>query len=844
MTVASGQEVPDPAEFLGHKLGERWTRHDQIVAWCRLAAERSPRVSLTQYGETWEGRPLLLLAVTHPDNHAGMDRIRATLKQVADPRLLKGADAGKLLEDLPVVVWLSYNVHGNESSPAEAAIMVLHRLATATDAETMKWLKEAVVLVDPTLNPDGRERYVSWFKSVVGRHPNPDRQALEHQEPWPGGRTNHYYFDLNRDWAFATQKETRARLPQFLAWSPQVHVDFHEMGLESSYFFFPAEKPINSNLPEHTLKWGRIFGRGNARAFDSKGWRYYTGEQFDLFYPGYGDSWPSFTGAIGMTYEQAGGGGGGLTTRRRDGSLLTLVDRVRHHATASFATIRTAVENRLALLRDFHEFRRSAVEEGQSGPLRAFLLAPADDPGRLEALVALLALQGIEVQYATRSFTLGQVRDVFGRTIQDRTFEEGTAVVTLAQPLKRLAKTLLEPRTEIKELYFYDVAAWSLPFAYGVAAFQSAVDVPVPLEDAPTSRRPSGVAAGPAGVGYLLRYGSQGAFEALVDLLEAGLKVRSARKSFAFGSQRYDRGTLFLRSAENAADWKTTLERVGTARGVIFIPVDSGYTDFGIDLGSQSVVPVVRPHVALCGGEGTSSTSFGATRYLLDQVMDLPHTVLRIDRLASADLDRYSAVAIPEGRVPPAAARNLTRFAERGGVVVAWGRSAFSLVSGGKNAISRVSAAATPAPKKKPEAKKEPEPRPRWIEDVQAERRKNQQPGSIFLVELDPAHPLSFGYRAEIAAFKGGTRSFDPRGPGTHVGLFREAGELAGYVSKKDLARLKGRAYLSVDSRGRGAFVLFADDPNFRGAWRGMTRLFLNAVLLMPSRQPDSDRTR
>lgn len=833
LTVASSvaaQPLPSPEEHLGYELGSRFTLHANLVTYARLAAERSDRMTLTEYGRSVEGRPLLYLVVTSAKNHARMAAIRANKEKIADPRKLgEGDDAAALVRDTPVVVWLSYNVHGNEASPSETAMKVIHRMATASDAETTKWLDEGITIIDPCMNPDGRDRYAYWYNGMKGRRPDPDLQSAEHREPWPGGRSNHWYFDLNRDWAFATQDETRARHPHFIAWTPQVHVDFHEMGHESSYFFFPAEKPINANLPEHTLKWGKRFGRGNAKAFDEHGWSYYTAESFDLFYPGYGDSWPSFTGAIGMTYEQGGHGRAGASVRRRDGTLLTLLQRLEHHEVATYATIRTAVDGRVEFLGDYQRFRASATEEGRTGPIRSFLLPLGSDPGRVDALVETLMLQGIEVRRTDAPVTLAKVTDALGKDQLDRTFGAGTYVVDLAQPLKRLAKTLLEPRAEIRELYFYDVSAWSLPLAYGVTAFQCPVDLDVassPVNEVAT--RPGRVAAGDAKVGWLCRYDTRGALEALVDLLRAGVKVRSARKAFTLDGSSFDRGTLVIRKSENSAHVAERLQAVAKARGVTFHPASSGFTEKGIDLGSRSVVPVVRPRIALCGGEGTSSTSFGATRFVLDQVLDIPYSFVPLESLGSLDLDDFTVVVIPEASVSSAAKKKLATFASSGGVVIGFGRSAFSLCGDGGSSISS-------KPKEKPKDAKEP-PRAKWTEEREAHRRTRQQPGSIFRVELDPAHPVSFGYRTEIAAFHGGTRSFDPKGAGTHVGLFVEADPLSGYVNAEDAEALKGRAYLSVDGRGRGAFVLFADDPNFRGAWRGLTRLFVNAALLMPSK--------
>ncbi len=834
---ASRPSIPSPEAFLARRLGDVYTRHADIAAYAHLVAERSDRVSLESYGRTNEGRELLLLAVTSPENHRRMATIRAGLGKLADPRKMSTSeDARQVAADLPVVVWLSYNVHGNEASSSETSLVVLHRLATATDPETTRWLSQAVIVIDPCLNPDGRDRYVNWFNSVVGRRPDADPDAREHKEPWPGGRTNHYQFDLNRDWAFATQVETRSRLPHVVAWTPQVHVDFHEMSAESTYFFFPAEKPINANFPPNTLKWGKLFGQGNAAAFDKQGLPYYTSEDFDLFYPGYGDSWPSLTGAIGMTYEMAGHSTSGAAYVRRDGQILTLDDRLRRHELATYGTIETAVSRRQELLLDYHAFRRSAIEEGQGGAVRAFVLSTAEDPTRADELVRNLRLQGIEVARTKAGFTVARTRDIHGQAVVDRTFDAGTYVVPMNQPLKRLAKTLLEPRTEIHELYFYDVSAWSLPLIYGVPCYELDQPPEVELEGVDAvARRPGSVDQAEATVGWLMDGTASASMFGLADLLRAGVRVRAARKPFTHGGIKYARGGFLVRRSDNGPDVASTIAGVADRTGARFKAVNSGLSTVGVDLGSESFGLVSPPRILLGAGRGIDSTSFGAARYVLDVAYDLPHGVVDLDDLERIDLRRATALVLPDGRAPrsKAALEAMRQFLRDGGVVVAIGAAAFELASGEKEAFSSVRSGEPKRDDSKPETTTR---KVRFIDEEEAEARKRQAPGSIFTVELDPGHPLAFGYRSDVTAFKSGLTTFDPEGPGRHVGLFKDAAPISGYVNDADAKALQGRSYVTVDSVGEGSLVLFADDPNFRGAWHALSRLFLNACLLLPNR--------
>jgi len=336
----SRQHIPSPPGVPGYSLGDRFTSHAGIESYLRALADSAPdRIKIIRYGTTYEGRALYIAVVSSPENLSRLDSIRADSRRLADPGSVTDTEAAALIKKMPAIAWLSYGIHGNEASSPEAAMNVLHLLLSAEDAATDDLLGNLVVVIDPLLNPDGHERYVNYEITRSGTSPNEDPAAVEHNEDWPSGRTNHYFFDLNRDWAWLTQVESRARVKAYQEWMPHVHVDFHEMGYNSSYFFFPAFKPINTNFPISTVEWGEIYGRGNAEAFDREGWTYYSGESFDLFYPGYGDSWPSLQGAIGMTYEQAGQTG--VRVRRRDEAILTLKERIDHHTATSLATLRT-----------------------------------------------------------------------------------------------------------------------------------------------------------------------------------------------------------------------------------------------------------------------------------------------------------------------------------------------------------------------------------------------------------------------------------------------------------------------------------------------------------------------
>jgi hypothetical protein len=826
-------EVPTPAALIGHDLGQRFTPHEALLRAVDAIDNASDRVESRRYGVTAAGRPLVLATVSSPANLARLADIRDGMRRLADPRSWKSpAERDALLASLPIVVWLSFNVHGNEPSPSEAALAVLWHYAAAQDDATTALLDRTVIVIDPCLNPDGRERYVQWLGSVMGPTPNPDPNAEEHVEPWPGGRFNHNLFDLNRDWAFLTQPESQARARAYRELLPQVHVDFHEMYPDSSYFFFPAAAPVNSNLPRHIARWGEVFGAGNAAAFDRHAWPFYTAEDFDLFYPGYGDAWPSFNGAIGMTYEQAGHSPAGTAILREDGELLTLRDRVAHHFTAALATVETAARHRDALLADFARFFEDAIWEGNNGAERAFVLVPGRDPDRCDELVDLLLRQGVEVQRATAPFEAKRAHAYAPDVVEDRLVPAGAFVVSLAQPMKHLARTLLEPRSPVREPYFYDVSAWSLPLLYDVEAYWTEQAVTADLE--PAAERPArvgGIDGGVASVAYLVHWDSFRSPRVLDRLRRGGVRVLTATRPFTIGGEEFAAGALVAPVAGNGKDLHAQVEACAQALGVRVRAVSTSLTEKGPDLGAESFLPVAVPSIGVVTGSGTSPSSVGAIRFLFESRLGAQCSMLPLDALDGMDLDKYSVIVLPDGfdygrKLGGGGFEVLSQYVERGGSLVGVAGGAFALTKergGFVDVRTRDDDQAPPAESKERE----------WQPSkAVAERMRMQQvPGTLFRVRLDPDHPLAFGDDdAALAVLMEGTTAFSLKGQGSRLGVFGQDSLLSGFASPENVAKLNGKAYLAQVRLGRGNVILFANDPNFRGFARGQTGLFLNAV--------------
>ncbi|MBX6365405.1 MAG: hypothetical protein IRZ00_16165 [Gemmatimonadetes bacterium] len=835
----SGNGVPSPQDVLGYGIGERFTDPADVVRYMDTLAAHSPRVRVRRYGETVEGRPLIQVVIAREDHLTRLDEILARNRELATPSTTE-ARAREIARDNPLVIYFQYGVHGNEASSSEAAMWTAWDLVRGAPS-VAGVLDSAIVVIDPVVNPDGRNRYLSWYKQAMGAPPNPNPEAREHWEPWPGGRFNHYLFDLNRDWAAMTQPETRQRIATWGQWMPQVDVDFHEMSPNSSYFFFPATDPINPIYPEHILAWSKRFGEANAAAFDAQGWPYFTRESYDFFAPIYGDSWPSLLGAIGMTYEQAGGGRAGLAFRRADGLILTLKDRALHHWTTGEATARTAAANRTAMLLDFARFHRT---QGEGHP--DILLVPGPDTMRAHALVALLRDEGIEVERTDRPFRADARVHAGFRPRRD--FPAGTYLVRARQPRGRLAVTLLQPETLLKATFSYDISAWSLPYVYGVEAHSverapAANWRPLPAADstagrvvakaAPTTDGGDGqgsVAAEP--YGYLAPPG-MGSWPRIVAYLQAGGRVVALEKPFMAGGKSWPAGTFFL-PRHGTEDMSRKLRESGVLE--VATPIASGRVDDGNDLGTADAAPLKIPRVALLAGDGTAATSYGAQWFFLERILRLPFDALDIQRIGAVDLDDYDVVVVPElsdDALDESTLGRLKAWVQRGGRLIAVGSGAGAVAEplAGVKARGASGRRTSQADSARALSGREQRDLERW---------ENEVPGTILATHLDPAHPLAFGAAAAgdstLFILKSGTLAFTPDAAFETAAYFPEhLKKVSGVISEQNLELLSGAAWL-VDKRvGRGRVVLFADDPIFRASFYGMFAPFVNAIMLGPA---------
>lgn len=822
----TGEGLQSPASFLGYELGEQFTPHHRVIEYVEHVASRSPAVQVRQYGTSQEGRPLLLATITRPENHDRLDAIRESNLQRAGQ-----------LEGTPqtdeAVVWLSYNVHGDEAVSSEAALKTLYALADTTNARTQGWLDDAVVLLDPMLNPDGRERYVNWFRKTVGASANPDPAAREHHPPWASGRTNHYYFDLNRDWAWGVQKETRQRLDAYHRWMPNVHVDFHEMGADDPYYFAPAAEPFHETLTDWQREFQFTIGRNNASYFDRNGWLYFTQEVFDLFYPAYGDTWPLFNGAIGMTYEQGGGGVAGRTVVTPRGDTLTLADRIAHHHTSGLSTVEATAENHDRVVDEFAEYHRSAQEEAP-GDYDTYVVRRAGQPERVDALAEHLDRQHIEYGYATaeegaegHSYRRGETEDF--------QIQRGDLIVDAAQPKGRLVKVLFEPETAIVDSLMYDITAWGLPYAYGVEAYALPERVmPDTASTPPTRPDLTGNTNQP--YAYVTPWQSRADARFAAALLQEQVRLRFATEEFTVDDRTYAPGTLLLTRADNAdrvESFDAVVRRLAENHDQPLHALETGFTERGPDLGSGTIGFVEAPKVAVLAGAPLSPTAVGEVWHFFDRQIEYPATLLSADDFAPSMLEDLDVLVLPDGRygewLTDERVEVLTRWVRGGGRLLALGEANGALAV---QSDYRLTEKKTEQATDSTSTTDSPSELSRY-ERRQREALSESTPGSIHQAWLDTSHPLGFGLSSPYFTLKQNASTFAYLDEGWTVGALEDGAPVSGFMGSTAQEEVENTLLFGTQRLGDGHVVYLVDNPLFRGFWYSGHVLFSNAVFFV-----------
>jgi len=844
------RQIPPLQQIVGHRFGADVSSHAEIEIYLRALAKAAPfRTRLEKYGETYEGRALWQLVISSPENIERLDEIRAQNLQLCDPRATERSEANRIIERAPAIVWLAYTVHGNESSGTDAAVLTAYHILADTRAATKALLRDVVVIIDPIQNPDGRDRFINAYREMRGRFPQSEPYAAEHTERWPGGRFNHYGFDLNRDWFLGSQVETRTRVAAFLRWMPQVAVDAHEMGRNSSYFFAPPAEPVSDLILPRQREWFDRLGRRQADRFDRLGFSYTTREMFDLFYPGYGESWPTLQGSIGMLWEQAGVRG--LVVDRDDGRQLTYQDAVRHHYVSSIVTIESAAAHRKALVADAYETRRDTIRLGREGPVRDFFLLPGRSPGRTRDLVRLLVRNGIEVRRVEQAIST-TARGLLDHEDRDVSIPAGSFHVPVAQPAGRLVLALLDRHLDMGREFvaeqlsrvanrephqIYDLTAWSLPLLYGVSCIVTSTTVEVQsrqLEAKEVEATPAGrVDGGPARVAYLVPSDEDGLASALAEALRRGIRVHVADRSFKLDGRRFSPGTLVVKVAENAPTIHDDVRGLANAHALSVVAANTGYVEDGAHFGGPDVRWVRPPRVAMLVDSPTSST-VGHTWYLFDELLRYPVTPVAARYLSRLDLTKYNVLILPHGRYGSKdgfdgkTATRLREWVASGGTLVCVKGAASWAVS---DDIRLLESSIKKVPSAEKDTAKSDGTKPEG-------EMPDSIPGAILRANVYHDHWATFGAPKKVDLLIRTSRLFEPLAATAGRNLVRFAAReevlTSGFCWPKTLDLAATSPYLFYRSVGKGHVVAFVDDPNYRVLSPVLQRFFTNVVLFGP----------
>lgn len=809
------QSIPSPQSFLGYNIGEKFSRHHQIVDYFKaLQKADSSSIVLEKYGDTYEGRELMLAFISSPQNIEKLQLIKQNNLTIAG--LLKGKLA-PLQKELPTIVWLSYNVHGNEPSSSEAAMLTAYELLNPSKPQVKEWLKNTVVIIDPCLNPDGRDRYINWYNTTVGKNYNPDPQSREHFEPYPQGRTNHYNFDLNRDWAWQTQIETQQRIKKYMEWMPHVHVDFHEQGYNDPYYFAPAAQPMHNIITPWQKELQTEIGKNHSKYFDEQGWLYFTKQIFDLFYPSYGDTYPTYNGSVGMTYEQ-GGIGAGLGVKTNSDEILTLKDRALHHFTTSLSTIEVASKNANKIVDEFKKYFTDN-NAGKNIEYKAYIVT-SNDENKIKAVAELLIANGINYGISTAKVSALNYANNATESIQ---YKKYTLAVTAQQPRGALATVLFEPKSKLNDSATYDITAWSIPYVYGVDGF--AVKENIEIEK---SSYNSAITSVTSNYGVVFPYTNINSAKCLAYLLKNNVKVRTATKPFTIDNKNYAAGTLIvLKNANANVDWLSIANTAANLYNIQPASVLTGFVQKGSDFGSADVKLIKAPNVALLTGEEVNQHAAGEVWSLFDNQLSYPVSLINADKIASIDLKKYNVIIMPDGNYKTLNEKSniekLKDFVRNGGRVVAIQEAVNVLAQsnefGIKNKVDEHTEDSGYTALHK-------------YENRERDYLPNNIPGAIYKVELDNSHPLAYGYDNNYYTLKLDANIYEFLKEGWNVGVLKKANYVAGFTGFKVANKLKDGTLFGAIEMGNGSITFLADDPLFRLFWENGKLLFANAVFM------------
>ncbi|MDH7444384.1 M14 family metallopeptidase [Aquimarina sp. 2201CG14-23] len=798
-------KLQSPSTFLGYNLGNQFTRHADVVNYFNHVATNSEMVTYHTYGKTNERRPLTYAIISSKENQKNIENIR--LDHLKNTGIVQGSSNPQV-----AVVWLSYNVHGNEASSTEAAMKTIYELIT----KKKDWLQNTVVIMDPCVNPDGRDRYANWYNQTKASPYNVDQNATEHNEPWPGGRPNHYLFDLNRDWAWATQVESSSRLTAYNKWMPHIHVDFHEQGINEPYYFAPAAEPFHEIITSWQRDFQTQIGKNHAKYFDKEGWLFFTRERFDLLYPSYGDTYPTFMGAIGMTYEQAGHGRAGLGIQTDEGYVLTLKDRLLHHTTTGLSTVEISSKNAAKLNTEFKKFFSNSGLKYKS-----YILNGESD--KINALTKLLDKHEIKYGYTNSAKISGFS---FRENKQGSINANGALVVSTDQPKGKMVKVLFEPDAKLSDPLTYDITAWSVPHAYGLEAIASTSLIP-----ANGNKKNSVItnSANSSGAGYIAKWNSMDDAAFLAELLSRNIRVRFSEKDFTNNGVSFKKGSLIITKSDNRSskDYDNTVIDIANKHNRKLYTTTSSFATNGVDFGSPDVKLINKQRIAVLKGNYTSSLSYGEIWHFFEQQLRYPITSIDTDYFKRTDLSKYDVLILPNGYYggyfDKSSLDKLKKWIGSGGKVIAIANGAKAFAN--KDGFDLKS---NKAKKEKNDSIGNLIP----YDKRERERVKDFITGSIFKTKVDTSHPMAFGYSDTYFSLKLGSNSYKFLQNGYNIAYIEQPTSVSGFSGKDAFAGLKNSLVFGEARIGSGSLIYMVDNPLFRSFWENGKLFFVNAIFL------------
>jgi hypothetical protein len=827
---ASSQNLKSPAEFLGYELGTQFSWHSDVNSYFKYVADHSESVIYESYGKSYEGRELGIAFISTPENLQNLEQFRKS--NLIKIGMLEGDEGG---DQIPFV-WLAYNIHGNEAAGMEAALKTLYVLASKSYPGVEEWLKESVIVVDPCQNPDGRDRNTSRYRMTSSNNPNVNMDDWTHHEAWPGSRPNHYLFDLNRDWAWQTQIETVQRIKLYNRFMPHVHADFHEMGFEKfgfekSFYFVPGAKPFHESITPWQLEFHKLLGSETARLFDEKSRLYFTKEKYDLLYPGYGDSWPLYNGSIGLTFEQSRYTSTGINVKLDTKDTLTLMERIDGHFMATMATINTSVMNRKRLLNEFNEYFTSGLKDPQF-EYKSVIIKGNNDNSAIRGLLSILDGNQIRYSQVVLDGRKHTGFDYLNNTDGEFGLENGDILISAYQPQSHLVKVLFEPKTTLTDSLTFGLTAWALPYVFNIEAYASKEKLSGSEETVIDAFELNLV---PETSPYAFIADWQGFNEVrfMSELYKKNINIRYVLKTFYSGGKEYNRGSLIITKADNSHLGnkfdQLVIDAANKAR-ITLVPLSSGLSERGFDIGSpQNTVLKKKPEIALIGGKGTETGSFGQLWYFFQTEIDYPVTVVGMDYLTTVDLTKYDLIILPSGEYKNVKEK-LFAYVKSGGQMLALEKAISMFTADTSTSLNKsVNLRKKEIDAEKAKITSSDTLNLKRFEDRQRESLSKISAGGIYKVTIDDSHPYAFGLSKTWFILKGSS-AYPFLSSGNNIAYILDSVPVSGFVGHKLQKKLKNTIVVASEKIGKGEIVYVADDPYHMAFWKSGRILLGNII--------------